>query len=98
MSLFNTLLLTLSLSLALPAAAETLRIPIGQQGEEITTPTTGTTKAKVQEQYGEPQSQSGPVGDPAIYRWEYTDFVVYFENDWVIHSVIKFEPKVATGE
>ncbi|UTF60925.1 hypothetical protein [Gilvimarinus sp. DA14] len=76
--------------------ADTLRVPLGQQGEaSLPTPTTGLTKAKVRAEYGEPQQESGPVGDPAIYRWDYSDFVVYFEKDRVIHSVMKFEPKVA---
>ncbi|MCP8898794.1 DUF2845 domain-containing protein [Gilvimarinus xylanilyticus] len=77
--------------------AETVRIPIGQQGEHSqATPQTGDSKAQVLEKYGDPTQQSGPVGDPAIYRWDYQDFVVYFEDDRVIHAVIKFEPKVAS--
>ncbi|WP_049721933.1 hypothetical protein [Gilvimarinus polysaccharolyticus] len=77
--------------------AETLRIPIGQQektGEYLTTPATGVTKTHVKDTYGEPIKQSGPVGTPPIYTWVYNDFVVYFESDRVIHSVIKFTPKV----
>ncbi|WP_020210375.1 hypothetical protein [Gilvimarinus chinensis] len=88
----------LALALAFAAqlsVADTVRIPVGQQGEaSLPTPNTGTTKAKVKSEYGEPQQQSGPVGDPAIYRWDYSDFVVYFENDRVIHSVTKFQAKV----
>lgn len=79
------------------ALAETVRIPVGQQGEnKLSTPQTGTSKTDVLDQYGEPEQQSGPVGDPAIYRWDYREFVVYFEDDRVIHAVIKFEPKVAS--
>ncbi|WP_339898688.1 hypothetical protein [uncultured Gilvimarinus sp.] len=82
---------------AFQSHAETVRIPVGQQekpGEFISTPATGTTKASVKTKYGEPMTQQGPVGEPPIYTWTYSDFVVYFESDRVVHSVIKFTPKV----
>jgi hypothetical protein len=28
------------------------------------------------------------VGKPPISRWEYPGFIVYFESDHVIHSVV----------
>jgi hypothetical protein len=42
----------------------------------------------VLKQYGEPKQRSGPVGDPPISTWDYGDFVVYFENQYVIHAVV----------
>lgn len=85
----------LLLAASAAATADVVEIPIGQQTEaaSITTPATGQTKAKVLASYGEPNSKSGPVGEPAIYRWSYGNFVVYFEDDWVIHSVVKFTRK-----
>jgi hypothetical protein len=79
-------------------AAETLRIPLGQQeaAQAQPLPATGTSKKSVKATYGEPQAQTGPVGEPAIYTWHYQDFSVYFENDRVIHSVVKFTPKTTT--
>jgi hypothetical protein len=44
---------------------------------------------KVASTWGEPESRLSPVGDPPIARWEYSDFVVYFEYQNVIHSVLK---------
>lgn len=84
-------------SLSAYSMADVVEIPIGQQttAASMALPQTGHTKAKVLQAHGEPTSQSGPVGEPAIYRWDYQDFVVYFEDDWVIHSVVKFQPKVA---
>jgi hypothetical protein len=50
-------------------------------------PTRGMTQARVESVYGAPQSRVAPVGDPPIERWEYADFVVFFEYDRVIHAV-----------
>jgi hypothetical protein len=50
-------------------------------------PTRGMTQASVESSYGRPTSKQPAVGDPPISRWEYGDFVVYFEYDKVIHSV-----------
>ncbi|MDO6746153.1 hypothetical protein [Gilvimarinus sp. 1_MG-2023] len=79
-------------------SADVVEIPIGQQTEqaELKTPTTGQTKDTVEQAFGEPEYKSGPTGEPAIYRWEYSDFVVYFEDNWVIHSVVKFTPKLTS--
>ncbi len=76
----------------LPTFAETVRVPIGQQAD-ISKPRTGVTKANVAAQFGEPISKQGPVGEPPISSWEYSDFVVYFEYDHVIHSVAKHRPR-----
>jgi hypothetical protein len=55
--------------------------------EQSGKPTRGMTQASVQATYGNPNSKVPAVGDPPISRWEYGDFVVYFEYDKVIHSV-----------
>lgn len=52
-------------------------------------PTRGMTQARVEQSYGEPSSRRSAVGDPPISRWEYPDFVVFFEYDKVIHAVSK---------
>ncbi|MGH8195447.1 MAG: hypothetical protein ACREQ8_13760 [Woeseiaceae bacterium] len=52
-------------------------------------PTRGMTQARVEASYGTPASRHGAVGDPPISRWDYDDFVVFFEYDKVIHSVSK---------
>ena len=50
-------------------------------------PTRGMTQARVEANYGEPESRRSAVGDPPISRWDYGEFVVYFEYDKVIHAV-----------
>jgi len=52
-------------------------------------PTRGMTQASVEANFGAPQKSVSPVGDPPITRWEYADFVVYFEYDRVIHAVTR---------
>jgi len=77
--------------------ADTLIVPVGQQAEELSSvsrPTTGTTRDKVLRDYGEPLVRNAPTGNPPISSWEYTDFVVYFERDHVIHTVMKHSPYV----
>ncbi len=83
------------LGLHSPSIAETVTIPLGQQGKawDVTTPAKGTSKTQVEAQFGAPAQQSGPVGTPPIYTWNYGDFTVYFEGDKVIHSVVKAPPK-----
>jgi len=81
--------------LSLAGRAETIAIPLGQQGKawSVETPTTGMRKDQVEEKFGAPAEKSGPVGDPPIYTWDYTQFTVYFESDHVIHSVVKAPQK-----
>lgn len=50
-------------------------------------PTRGMTQESVQANFGRPQSTIVAIGEPPISRWEYADFVVFFEYERVIHSV-----------
>jgi hypothetical protein len=52
-------------------------------------PASGMTQASVEAAYGAPAAKVAPVGEPPIARWEYAEFVVYFEYDRVIHAVRK---------
>ena len=77
---------------AILANAEDIKIPIGTQSPEsqqLTRPLTGVAKTQVKSQFGEPQKENPAKGKPPISNWEYAEFIVYFENDHVIHSVVK---------
>ena len=52
-----------------------------------TMPHRGLSKVQVESRFGQPSSKEGPVGNPAIYRWNYNNYSVFFENNLVIHSV-----------
>lgn len=58
-----------------------------QTFDEPGKPTRGMTQARVRANFGEPVSTAAAVGDPPISRWNYAEFVVFFEYDKVIHSV-----------
>ena len=50
-------------------------------------PSRGMSMDKVEAKYGAPARRVEAVGAPPISRWEYPGFVVYFENNLVIHAV-----------
>ncbi len=71
-------------------AADEVIIPVMEQGDHsVTLPHNSQTKDEVREQFGEPQKQVEAVGNPPISRWEYEKFTVFFENDLVLHAVLK---------
>lgn len=88
-----TLLLTASLPLTALASEQNLRqaLPVAQSSERasLELPRRGQTKEAVAEKLGRPEGIKGPVGEPPITAWFYEEFVVYFEHDRVIHSVVK---------
>ena len=56
-------------------------------------PASGMSMDSVEAKYGAPTKRVPPVGgasaqQPPITRWEYPGFVVYFENNHVIHTVV----------
>jgi hypothetical protein len=71
------------------ASAETITMEGATAGSNDGRPTRGMTQASVESKYGSPKSVNVPVGEPPITRWEYSDFVVFFEYDKVIHAVVK---------
>lgn len=81
----------LTLSPVTGAFAEEVQLPVGSQADrdQQNMPGTGMTQASVKAAWGEPASTDGPVGEPAISQWHYENFVVYFESNRVIHSVLK---------
>ena len=50
-------------------------------------PLRGMTMKAVATRWGEPAEKQAPVGQPPITRWDYGDFVVFFEYDHVIDAV-----------
>ncbi len=77
---------------AVPVSAEQVRVPIMSQGENQEArnlPRTGQTRESVEGRFGSPEGTKGPTGEPPIVQLFYPDFVVYFEGDRVIHTVVK---------
>jgi hypothetical protein len=89
----TSLVLIAGLGLTLPASAEELQMApksaLPQQNAiSLEMPIKGMSKEAVRLQYGEPNQTTPAVGDPPISRWVYGRYTVYFEGDYVIHSVI----------
>ena len=75
--------------------ADELIVPISKQAEDVKgimpTPRQGQSMTLVQAKWGQAISRSETVGEPPITKLEYPDFFVYFENQTVIHTVIKYQ-------
>lgn len=82
-------LIALFLAVFGTAQAETLKMEGMSANAGDARPTRGMTQNSVQSKFGSPVNVRAPVGDPPITRWEYQDFIVYFEYDRVIHAVAK---------
>lgn len=68
--------------------ADEIQLPTStQQGISMEIPMRGSTMLHVNEHFGDPQLKKEPVGNPPITVWEYKEYSVYFEQQYVIHSV-----------
>ena len=65
-----------------------LSLKIQQEGN-VRTPRRGESMDSVESRFGAPESRQGPVGEPPITRWQYPRFVVVFEGEWVIDTVVE---------
>jgi hypothetical protein len=81
--------------LLLPATAhaESLRVKVKQE-QHYNMPMRGMTMDQVKRQYGAPLKVLATRGgsskhQPPIHRWEYSNYIVYFEYSHVIHSVLR---------
>lgn len=73
---------------AAPLNAQNLQMADAPSGTRMATPGRGLSMAQVEQRYGEPARRVGAVGQPPISRWVYPGFVVYFEGNLVLHSVV----------
>ena len=86
---YRNLLLAAAFASGLAAAA-TIAVDngIAVKESDTATPTRGMTMNQVAAKFGAPTSKVPADGKPPISRWEYPGFIVYFEADHVIHSVV----------
>jgi hypothetical protein len=86
---YRNLLLAAAFASGLAAAA-TVAVDngIAVKESDMATPSRGMTMNQVAAKFGAPTSKVPAVGKPPISRWEYPGFIVYFEADHVIHSVV----------
>lgn len=67
-------------------------------------PSKGMTQSEVRNTFGEPSKTKDAVGKPPISRWDYENYSVYFEDNYVIHSFQhdrqlrpRLNPEASTG-
>ncbi len=89
---FNAVSLLALLALTGAASAETLLVDRVKQENSVTVPARGQTMAQVESSYGAPSEKLESAGGqkrqwPAINRWVYPNFTVYFEKNKVIDVV-----------
>jgi hypothetical protein len=70
--------------------AETIAVDdqVTVANSDISRPDRGMTMKTVEAKFGAPQERHPAVGKPAITRWDYPTFSVFFENEYVIHAVV----------
>lgn len=56
----------------------------------IPRPARGMTMAQVLKRFGPPLRKLPAVGTPPITRWKYKKYTVYFEDHYVIDSVVPY--------
>ncbi|NQZ53352.1 MAG: hypothetical protein HRT93_03750 [Piscirickettsiaceae bacterium] len=64
------------------------RYDVANSTEGVLRPVRGMSMAQVVQQFGPAEQQGSAVGEPPITRWVYSDFIVFFEFNTVIHSVV----------
>lgn len=87
-----SLITLFSASLIAPfTTAEVITLPLGEQTlqSDLDMPVRSMNKHDVRRDYGDPQEITDAVGEPPISQWVYADYVVYFEGNWVLYSVVK---------
>lgn len=74
------------------AYAEVLQMPESPKDFSVTLPGRGMSMTEVLENFGKPLSKDAEVGEPPITRWNYPNYKVIFEYQYVIHSLTIKKP------
>lgn len=85
--LFKTLILLVFVTTA--AQSDVLLIDRVEAKSGLDVPQKSATMNQVRSQFGDPNQEYAAVGEPPITRWDYANFVVYFEHQHVITTVLK---------
>jgi hypothetical protein len=70
--------------------AETVSVgnDVAVRDSTVDRPARGMSMSAVESRYGQPATRHNAVGEPPITRWDYPGFSVFFEHQYVIHSVV----------
>jgi hypothetical protein len=91
MAVRQSLAVLVALVISSVAVADTLLIDAVESNARsaLSRPTRGMSMERVESLFGSPTARVPAVGDPPITRWEYPDFIVYFEYEIVLHSAVR---------
>jgi hypothetical protein len=81
------LLLTLTATFSLPIVQADVITLEQNAAVDVPRPTRGMTMSQVESQFGAPREKYPAVGQPPITRWDYDNFSVFFEHQYVLHAV-----------
>ena len=56
---------------------------------DVPRPTRGMTMSEVESRFGAPREKYPAVGKPPITRWDYDNFSVFFEHQYVLDAVVQ---------
>lgn len=87
MKILKFLIIIIISSASSQSFADVLIINRLKQEQSIDMPKRGLSMNQVINQYGEPLTKKAAVGSPPITEWQYENYSVYFERQWVIKSV-----------
>ena len=73
-----------------PVPVAAAAAPVAVSGNSL--PVRGMNMQNVEHIFGTPLEKHDAVGKPPITRWDYTDYVVYFEYNMVLNTVSKAAP------
>ena len=88
MNKYTIIILLFLITITKTSQADVLIIDRINQQQSFDTPERGITMNQVLSQFGEPKLKKNTIGEPPITEWQYENFSVYFEQKWVINSVI----------
>lgn len=89
----SMVMLLAAAAVSTPVRADNLLVNRVQQEQGMDLPKRGMSMDQVEKKYGAPQRKLSPRGGdsakhPTINRWDYANFIVYFEKSHVIHAVL----------
>ena len=101
MNVTKTLFASFILLSSYSAMADTLLIDVinkepANNAAGLLRPQHGQTMLDVENKHGLPIKKSATIGNPPITRWTYPNFSVYFEHNYVIHSVVNKSKKASS--
>ncbi len=82
------LLLTLTATFAMPTVQAEVITLKQNAAREVPRPTRGMTMTQVESRFGTALEKHPAVGQPPITRWDYDNFSVFFEHQYVLDAVV----------